>query len=102
MDNVISLDTVRKDKLIKNEARAYYAHISDMDKIDLLKELASFQKERVKMGRLTLQLIVRGKILFKILEETAITDDLKKLAKTYKRYLDYELDIQLNKQAKNS
>ncbi len=91
MSNVISLNAVREVKEAQDEDMEYRARILGMDKLELLDEMVRFQEERSRVGHLTPAMMTRGKILFKALEETAETQELKLLTRSYRRYLEYEL-----------
>ncbi len=69
----------------------YQAKIMGMDKVDLLNEMVNFQEERTRLGQLSAPMMVRGKILFKALEESAETEALRSLSKSYRRHLELEL-----------
>ena len=69
-----------------------------MDKVELLEEMVRFQEERTQVGELSLSMMVRGRHLFKALEENAETQELKILTRSYRRHLDCELaDFRKNK-----
>lgn len=89
--NVVSLAAVRELKSAENQDLAYQAQILGMDKLELLEEMVRFQEERTRLGHLTVQMMVRGKYLFKALEESAETNELKLLTRSYRRHLEYEL-----------
>ncbi|MEK6578474.1 MAG: hypothetical protein AABZ55_04545 [Bdellovibrionota bacterium] len=91
MSNVISLKAVRDVKQAELQDMEYHAKILVMDKLDLLQEMVRFQEERSRLGYLTLQMMVRGKLLFKALETTAETEELKLLTRSYRRHLEYEM-----------
>lgn len=91
MSNVISLKVAREIKDTEAEERAYEKMILSLSKTELLDEMVRFQEERTKMGKLTLPMMVRGKHLFKALEEQAETQELKALTGAYRRHLEYEL-----------
>jgi hypothetical protein len=63
-----------------------------MDKVELLHEMMLFQKERSKLGYLTIQMMIHGQILFQALEENAETEDLRLLASSYRKHLKCELN----------
>jgi hypothetical protein len=90
MSNIVLFNGVREN--LKNEPvdLEYQAKILGMDKIDLLEEMVRFQEERGEEGQLTPKLIAQGQVLFKALEETAETTELKNLARSYRRHLKYE------------
>ena len=90
MSKIVSLNAVRENK--KNELvdLEYQAKILCMDKLDLLEEMERFQGERAEEGHLTPRLIAQGQVLFKALEETAETTELRNLARSYRRHLKYE------------
>ncbi len=87
---VISLEVARKAKQLENEDLAYRARILSLDKLELLEEMVRFQEERSQSEELTPALIARGKILFKALEESAETEELKLLSRSYRRHLELE------------
>lgn len=91
MSNIVSLKAVRDIKTAQTEDYAYHAQILGMDKLQLLEEMVRFQEERSRVGHLTLQMMIRGKLLFKALEENAETQELQILTKSYRRHLEYEL-----------
>jgi hypothetical protein len=90
-NNVVSLKAVRDLKEAEHDEMAYHARILGMDKIQLLDEMVRFQEERSKLGQLTLQMMTQGKHLFRALEKTAETQELKILTRSYRRHLEYEL-----------
>lgn len=92
MDNVVSLKVVREMKKATQEDPDYEAKILGADKLELLSEMMKFQEERTETGYLTPTMMVRGKILFKALEERAETFELRHLARSYRRHLKYELE----------
>ncbi|MGZ3697185.1 MAG: hypothetical protein ACXWP5_03750 [Bdellovibrionota bacterium] len=81
----------------ENGDHEYRARILGMDKLELLEEMVRFQEERSRIGYLTLPMMIRGKILFKALEESAETQELKLLTRSYRRHLDYEMTEHLKK-----
>jgi hypothetical protein len=91
LNNIVSLNSVREQKLAEKEDYAYHAKILSMDKLQLLEEMVRFQEERSQLGELSMQMMVRGKHLFKALELTAETEELKILTKSYRRHLEFEL-----------
>lgn len=90
-NNVIFLKAVRDLKEFENGDIAYRARILGMSKVDLLDEMVRFQEERAALGHLTVEMMIRGKVLFKALEENAETQELRLLTKSYRRHLEYEL-----------
>ena len=92
MSNVISLKAARELKNAESEDLAYRAKILGMDKLALLEEMVRFQEERSSLGELTLAMMLRGKFLFRALEETAETQELKLLTRSYRRHLEFELN----------
>jgi hypothetical protein len=91
MSNVVSLQAARAIKEAENEDHAYKAMILSMDKLELLEEMVRFQEERSRLGELTPLMMVRGRYLFQALEETAETQELKLLTRSYRRHLEFEL-----------
>ncbi len=55
--------------------------------------MVRFQEERSKKDNLSLTMMVRGKILFRALETTAETDELRLLASSYRRHLEHEIEL---------
>lgn len=98
MSNIVSLQAAREIKEAETEDHAYRAMILSMDKVELLEEMVRFQEERSRVGKLTLPMMVRGRHLFKALEETAETQELKILTRSYRRHLDYEIQDYRQKQ----
>jgi hypothetical protein len=90
-ENIVSLAVVRQIKKAAQEDLAYQAEILSMTKAELLEEMVRFQEERTRLGQLTLPMMVRGKYLFKALEESSESRELKNLTRAYKRHLEYEL-----------
>ena len=94
---VISLDAARRirELSVKDEEYAYQARILGMDKLGLLEEMVRFQQERSRAGDLTVEMMARGKYLFKALETRAETQELRALAKSYRRHLEAEMASKL-------
>ena len=99
---VVSLSAVREIKKAEQEDPDYQARIAGLDKLQLLEEMVRFQEERSRSGRLSLAMMVRGKILFKALEETAETHELRLLTRSYRRHLDHEMADFLKRGARSS
>lgn len=79
-------------KEAETEEYAYKAKILAMDKLSLLNEMVNFQEEKSLKGSLSPSMMIRGKILFKALEENAETDALRSLSRSYRRHLELELN----------
>ncbi|RYZ74102.1 MAG: hypothetical protein EOP09_00930 [Proteobacteria bacterium] len=94
MSNVISLRAFKVLKQTEEEELAYRARILSLNKLELLEEMVNFQEERSERGYLTSQMMTRGKYLFKSLEEVADTQELKILARSYRRHLEHELQAE--------
>ncbi len=88
---LISLDAVRKLRESDPADQEYRARILVMDKLELLEEMVRFQEERSRLGHLVPEMMVRGQVLFKALEDQASTRELQMLARSYRRHLDHEL-----------
>jgi hypothetical protein len=88
---VVSLSLMREIREVETQNPEYHARILGMSKLELLEEMVRFQEERTNEGRLTLDMMVRGKLLFKALEDSAETQELKLLTGSYRRHLDLEL-----------
>jgi hypothetical protein len=91
MSKIISLKAAREIKDAENEDMAYRAMILSMDKLELLEEMVRFQEERSRLGTLTPAMMIRGKHLFKALEDSAETQELRILTRSYRRHLEFEL-----------
>lgn len=91
-NNIVSLNAVRELKKAEQEDYAYQAKILSMDKMELLEEMIRFQEERSQLGQLTPGMMLRGRYLFKALEETAETQELRILTRSYRRHLEHELN----------
>lgn len=61
-----------------------------MDRFQLLDEMVVYQRARTVSRELTPELIAWGKPLFKALLEGAATEELRILANSYLRHLEYE------------
>src|SRR3954465_6672661 len=99
MANVVSLKAARELKQSKTDDEAYHATILGMDKLELLEEMVRFQEERARVGHLTPSMMVRGRILFRALETSAETQELRLLTRSYRRHLEHELSALLGKPA---
>ena len=92
MNQVISLAKVREAKQARENDLRYQEQLEKMDKLELLDEMIRFQEERTASGELTEKLMVRGLVLFQLLEAQAETHELRELARSYCRHLKLELD----------
>ncbi len=91
MSNVISIRAFKALRDTNAEELAYQARILSMEKVELLEEMVRFQEERKAIGALTPSLMLRGRHLFKALEECADSQELKILSRSYRRHLEYEI-----------
>ena len=73
----------------------YQMQINRMGKVELLEEMVRFQEERSAKGNMSLTMMVRGRILFRALEISAETDELRLLTSSYRRHLEHEIEIHL-------
>jgi len=96
--NVVSLNKIRAIRKAKNRNPAYHARILSMNKVELLDEMMLFQQERSQLGHLSVEMMVRGQILFKALEKSAETKELHQLARSYRKHLQLELEAFLKTQ----
>jgi len=101
-NNIVFLNAVREVKNAEHSDPEYHARILAMGKLELLEEMVRFQEERSKLGSLTPQMMVRGKHLFKALESTAETQELRLLTRSYRRHLEYELADYLKNPTRSS
>lgn len=97
-NQVVLLKVVREMKKAASEDLEYQAKILGMDKLELLEEMMRFQEERTRCGQLTPILMTRGQILFKALEESAETEELKNLTRSYRKHLRLEYEAFLKSQ----
>lgn len=97
MSNVISLRSFKASKELDTIELAYQARILSMTKVELLEEMVRFQEERKELGTLTHPLMIRGRHLFRALEESADSQELKILSRSYRRHLDYEIQAHREK-----
>jgi hypothetical protein len=98
-NNVISLQSARNLKELQSGDLEYQAMILGMDKLELLEEMVRFQEERTRVGYLTLNMMLRGKFLFKALEQSAETKELRLLTGSYRRHLEAEITDHLRKRS---
>lgn len=96
------MQALREMKQVEDQDPTYKSRVSSMDKLELLEEMVHFQEERTRIGELTVSMMVRGRILFKALEENAETDALKSLTSAYRRHLEFELTDYLARSAKKA
>jgi hypothetical protein len=89
--NVVSLKAAKEMKDAENQDLDYQAMILGMDKLELLEEMVRFQEERSRVGHLSVNMMLRGKHLFKALEKNAETRELQLLTRSYRRHLEAEL-----------
>lgn len=94
---IFSLQALREVKQVEQQDPLYKCRIETMDKVELLNEMVRFQEERSRLGELNVNLMVKGRILFRALEEHAETTALRSLTKSYRRHLEYELADYLSK-----
>jgi hypothetical protein len=100
-ENVIDLVAERNKRGVAQHDPYYQMQINRMNKIELLEEMVRFQEERSSKGKLSLTMMVRGRILFRALETHAETDELRLLASSYRRHLEHEIDHFLKKPSLN-
>ena len=91
-NNVISLNSVREARKIQEGDPSYQSHILKLGKLELLEEMVRFQEERTQLGYLTVDMMVRGQILFTALEKSAETQELRTLTRSYRKHLHLELE----------
>jgi len=79
--------------IFKNNYADYKTYIYRLDKYDLLVEMVQFQEDRARVGCLTIDMMHKGIILFRALEEASETNELRLLTRSYRRHLEEELKI---------
>ena len=90
---VIDLVAERNKRGMAKHDPYYQIQINRMSKMELLEEMVRYQDERSQKGKLTLTMMVRGRILFQALEMNAETDELRLLASSYRRHLEHEIEL---------
>ena len=90
-DKILHLQALREVRKTEEAEAEYIKKIKVMDKVTLLDEMVRFQEDRSQTGHLTLSMIVRGKILFDLLEKQAETRGLQAITGSYRRHLEHEL-----------
>src|SRR6476620_569524 len=88
---VISLTKVRENKKAEASSLAYQNRLLKMEKVELLDEMIRFQERRSDAGQLSEEMMIQGQILFKILEESAESDEFLALTRSYRKHLQFEL-----------
>ena len=88
---VILLQPIREFRNAQKSENSYRDWVNRLEKVELLEEMMRFQEERSKEGPLSLKTIVQGQLLFAVLEEKAETEELRHLAKSFRRHLECEL-----------
>lgn len=91
MSKIFSIKAAMAVRDQENEELVYHARILGMSKLELLEEMVRFQEERGENGDLSLSLMIRGRHLFKALEESAESNELRSLTRSYRRHLELEL-----------
>jgi hypothetical protein len=91
MSNVVSLRAFKALRQTDEHELAYQAKILSMSKVELLEEMVRFQERRKVVGFLTYELMIEGRHLFRALEETADSQELKILSRSYRRHVEYEI-----------
>ena len=100
-ENIINLSAERNKRGLTQHDPHYQVQINNLSKIELLEEMVRFQEERTAKGKLTLNMMVRGRILFRALESSSETDELRLLASSYRRHLEHEIEDHM-KTARNN
>jgi len=92
---IVDLETERKKRGLLPHDPVYQIKVNQMDKMELLEEMVRFNDSRSNGEKLSLALMVQGRILFKALELLAQTHELKLLASSYRKHLEHELEEKL-------
>ncbi len=90
--NVISLEVVRRQRGLLQDDPSYHTKITRMNKFELLEEMARYHESKSGLIDPPLEVLVRGRILFRALELTAETNELQMLASSYRRQLEHEIN----------
>jgi uncharacterized protein YejL (UPF0352 family) len=80
---------------MRTEDPYYQAKVNGMHMAELLEEMVAFHEKRSGKTRLSLTLMVRGRILFSALEAKATTRELRLLASSNRRHLEHEITLSL-------
>ena len=92
---IIDLELERKKRGLIPHDPTYQIKINKMDKMELLEEMVRFNDSRSKGEKMSLALMIQGRILFKALELMAQTQELRLLAGSYRKHLEHELEEKL-------
>ena len=98
-ENVINLNAERMTRTRHDPQ--YEIKINRMNKYELLEEMVRFQEDRSSKGQLSLEMMVRGQILFRALEANSETNELRLLAGSYRRHLEHEIEALIKGAANN-
>ncbi|MBU6154922.1 MAG: hypothetical protein KGP28_11515 [Bdellovibrionales bacterium] len=93
---IIDLELERKKRGLIPHDPIYQIKVNKMDKMELLEEMVRFNDSRSKGEKMSLSLMIQGRILFKALELMAQTEELRILAGSYRKHLEHELEEKLN------
>lgn len=88
---VFSIKALREIKNAESNDPQYARKIAQLSKLELLNEMVRFQETRSQLGKLTPELMVKGRVLFEALEKNAETETLQVLTRSYRRHLELEL-----------
>jgi hypothetical protein len=97
-NQVVLLKAVREMKKAAAQDLDYQAKILGMEKWELLEEMMRFQEERTRLGHLTPEMMSQGQILFKALEDSAETQELRLLSRSYRKHLRLEFEAFIKNQ----
>jgi hypothetical protein len=92
---IIDLDLERKKRGLIPHDPEYQIKVNKMDKMELLEEMVRFNDSRSQGEKMSLAVMIQGRILFKALELLAQTQELRLLAGSYRKHLEYELEEKL-------
>ena len=85
----------RNKARLRTEDPYYQAKVNGMHMAELLEEMVAFHEKRSGKSKLSLTLMVRGRILFAALEAKASTRELRLLASSNRRHLEHEIATNL-------
>ena len=85
----------RNKAKLRTEDPYYQAKVNGMHMAELLEEMVAFHEKRSGKGKLSLTMMVRGRILFAALEAKASTRELRLLASSNRRHLEHEIATSL-------
>lgn len=91
-NNVVNLFAARKKKSATEAIAHWTKYYGGMDKLELLEQMVGYQARRAEAGFFPVEMLPEGIALFRALEQSAETDELRLLTRSYRRHLEYEME----------